>query len=304
MTTGDLATRRLTAQYELSRVLAGASTLDAAASRILEIISKSLDCTVSEMWVLDRGDAALKLAGTWSITGGETELTAAARRRSFRRGEGLPGAVLEAGKPRWIRDVGTDPTFRRPEEAKRLGLRTAIAFPIQFAGDTTGVIQFFDREDREPDAALLDMFADVGSQLGLFLERVVMSELIRHQARELLQLSTPVLRVGKGVLLAPMIGSLDAARAEHAMNAIVETVESTGARVVLVDVTGVPHLDTSITQFLLDTIRATRLVGAEVVLTGVKPALAQTLVRLGVRLDEVTSAGTLADGLRLALAKS
>lgn len=299
MLSNELARRRLEAQFQLSRVLADATTLEGAASRVLEILGKGLDCGVAEMWVLDPDIAALKLVASWSAARGETELTASGQ--TFRRGEGLPGTVLATGKPSWIRDVTVDPGFKRPEEARRLGLHTAIAFPILFAGEVTGVIEFFDARDREPDAALLETFADVGSQLGVFLERVVMSDLVRRQQRELLQLSTPVLRVGNGVLLAPMIGALDSARAAHAMDQIVTSVESTGARVVLVDVTGVPHLETAITQFLIDTIRATRLVGAKVVLTGVRPALAMTLVHLGVRLDEVTTAGTLADGLRLAM---
>jgi anti-anti-sigma factor len=302
VTTEDLHTRRLKAQYDLSRVLAASSSLESAAGRILEIVGKSLECGFAEMWVLDRGTNVLTLAAAWSERGTETNLAASARQRVFRRGEGLPGTVLETGRPRWVRDVIHDPSFLRAEDAKQLGVHTAIAFPIQFAGETTGVIQFFAVLERDPEYELLETFADVGSQLGLFLERVVMSELVSRQQQDLLRLSMPVLRVARGVLLVPVIGALDAVRAAQAMDQIVESVESSAARVVLIDVTGVPHLDTAISQFLLDTFRATRLLGAEVVLTGVKPALAQTLVRLGVRLDDVKSAHSLADGLDLALA--
>lgn len=301
----EITTRRLAAQYQLSRILANCSTLEAAAGRVLEVVSTSLDCVLSELWVLDRAARALRCAAWWAAPGTEiSSFTMAATGRLFQSGEGLPGRVLAMGTPQWIRDVRTESGFRRSDEANRLGLRTAIAFPIQFAGETTGVIEFFDRKEREPDGPLLGVFADVGSQLGLFLERVVMSELVRQQSRELIELSTPVLRIWDRVLLAPMIGTLDSARATHAMDRIVETVVATGARVVLVDMTGVPHLDTAITQFVLDTIRATRLVGAKVILTGVRAPLAKTLVRLGVQLDDVLSTNTLADGLRMALAMS
>ncbi len=195
----------------------------------------------------------------------------------------------------------TDPKFRRPEEARRLGLRTAIAFPVRFGGETTGVIQFLDREAREPDQELLRIFEDVGNQIGMFLERVTIAELVRRQSRELLELSTPVLRIWDRVLLVPLIGAFDSSRAEHAKDRIVESVVETGARVVLLDVTGVSHMDTAISQFLIDTIRATRLVGARVILTGVRAALAQTLIRVGIGLDEVESTSKLADGLRQAL---
>jgi anti-anti-sigma regulatory factor len=127
---------------------------------------------------------------------------------------------------------------------------------------------------------------------------------IEEQTREILELSTPIMQVWEGVILAPLIGTLDSARSQQLMEVLLDSVVKHGAAVALVDITGVPLVDTQTTRNLIDTIAAVRLLGAEVVLTGIRPAIAQTLVHLGVDLSGVITRSSLAAGLRVALERT
>lgn len=295
--TTDIATRRLSAQFELSRVLAEAGDLAAAGPSILGTVAKRLDCSVAELWVVDPTEADLRCAARWAAADSEQESLGDGGER-FLRGEGLPGRVWQQGVPLWLEDVAADPSFRRRDRAARIGVHSAIAFPVRFAGHTTGVVQFFCRQAYPRNAEILDAFADVGSQLGLFLERVRTADTVVRQAREIVALSTPVLEVADGVLVAPIIGSLEGGRAEQCMSRILEKTVALRARVVLIDLTGVPDADSFVARFIIDTVKTTRLLGSRVLLTGVRPALASTMIRLGVPVDDLQAFATLAQGLR------
>jgi rsbT co-antagonist protein RsbR len=201
----------------------------------------------------------------------------------------------------WIGDVKDDPNFARLREASELGLRGAYAFPIHFAGHTTGALVFFQIARAEPSPELVEIFADVGAQIGLFLERLRINDTVVRQAQEILELSTPLLPIADGVLAVPVIGALDATRASVLLERLLARIERTSTRLVLLDLTGVASIDTSIARSLLDIVHAGKLLGARVVFTGVRPAIAQTLVRLGVPLGEEMAYATLAEGVRRAL---
>jgi PAS domain S-box-containing protein len=126
-------------------------------------------------------------------------------------------------------------------------------------------------------------------------------ERIQQQSREILELSTPVMQVWEGVVAAPLIGSLDSARTQQFMERLLERIVETNSPVALVDIMGVPTIDTQIAMHLLETISAVRLLGAQVVLTGVRPAIAQTLVHLGIDLSNITTRSSLSAGLKVAL---
>ena len=126
-------------------------------------------------------------------------------------------------------------------------------------------------------------------------------EIIGRQTEEILELSTPVMQIWDGVVAAPLIGTLDSNRTQRFMEALLERIVATDAQVALVDITGVPAIDTQTAQNLIETISAVKLVGAQVVLTGVRPAIAQTLVHLGIDLSGITTRSSLAAGLRVAL---
>ncbi len=124
---------------------------------------------------------------------------------------------------------------------------------------------------------------------------------IKRQSDEILELATPVMQVWKGVVMAPLIGSLDSARTQQFMERLLNRVVETNSSVALVDIMGVPTIDTKTAQHLIESITAVRLLGAQVVLTGVRPGIAQTLVHLGINLADILTRSSLAGGLQVAL---
>ncbi|MCC6989475.1 MAG: STAS domain-containing protein [Acidobacteria bacterium] len=125
--------------------------------------------------------------------------------------------------------------------------------------------------------------------------------IITRQQEELLELSTPVVTLSEGVLALPMIGTLDSARTQVVMESLLQRIVETGAEVAIIDITGVPTVDTLVAQHLLKTVTAIRLMGAEAIISGIRPQIAQTIVHLGVDLQGVTTKANLADALAIAL---
>ena len=120
----------------------------------------------------------------------------------------------------------------------------------------------------------------------------------------MLELSTPVVKLWDGVLALPMIGTLDSARTQVVMETLLQRIVETGSAVAILDITGVPTVDTLVAQHLLKTIAAARLMGADCIISGVRPQIAQTIVHLGVDLGNVTTKATLADAFALALQRT
>jgi rsbT co-antagonist protein RsbR len=129
-------------------------------------------------------------------------------------------------------------------------------------------------------------------------------ELITRQQQELLELSTPVVKLWDDILALPIIGTLDSARTQVVMESLLETVVATNSKYAIIDITGVPTVDTLVAQHLLKTITAARLMGAECIISGVRPQIAQTIVHLGINLEDVVTKANLADAFALALQKS
>jgi rsbT co-antagonist protein RsbR len=129
-------------------------------------------------------------------------------------------------------------------------------------------------------------------------------EVIARQQQELLELSTPVVKLWEGILALPLIGSLDSARTQVVMESLLQQILASGSEIAIIDITGVPTVDTLVAQHLLKTVSAARLMGADCIISGVRPQIAQTIVHLGVELGDVTTKATLADAFRLALRRS
>lgn len=129
-------------------------------------------------------------------------------------------------------------------------------------------------------------------------------QLIKRQQQELLELSTPVVKLWEGVLALPIIGTLDSARTQVVMESLLQTVVQTNSKFAIIDITGVPTVDTLVAQHLLKTITAARLMGAECIISGVRPQIAQTIVHLGIDLTQVTTKAKLADAFAVCLQKS
>ncbi|MCX5134872.1 STAS domain-containing protein [Streptomyces sp. NBC_00340] len=158
-------------------------------------------------------------------------------------------------------------------------------------GDLQAYLQF---------AALLDT-------LGLFTIEVytrTREELISAQAEQLLELSTPVVKLWDGVIGVPLVGTLDSARTMVVMEKMLQALIDTGSEQAIIDITGVPAVDTEVAQHLLKTVVAARLMGAECTISGIRPQIAQTIVALGINFGDIVTKATLADALRHALRRS
>jgi len=145
--------------------------------------------------------------------------------------------------------------------------------------------------------------AELLDKLGLYtMEAFTKSreDIIRRQQQELLELSTPVVELWTGVVAVPLIGTLDSARSQVVTESLLNTVMEKGATVAIIDITGVPTVDTLVAQHLLRAISAARLMGAECIISGIRPAIAQTIIHLGITLSDVVTKATLAGALEWA----
>ena len=162
---------------------------------------------------------------------------------------------------------------------------------------------------RDPEALAGEMWSTsvVLDRLGLYTTEIYQKsreEVIVHQQREMLELSTPVVQLWQGVLGLPLIGTLDSARTQVVMENLLRSIVETGATIAVIDITGVPTVDTLVAQHLLKTVAAARLMGADCIISGIRPQIAQTIVHLGVDLNAVTTKATLADAFAVALQRT
>ena len=144
-------------------------------------------------------------------------------------------------------------------------------------------------------------------EMGLFTTnsyQKTRENIIRRQQQDLLELSTPVVKLWDGILALPLVGTLDSARTLVVMESLLQKIIDTGSDIAIIDITGVPTVDTLVAQHLLKTITAARLMGADCIISGIRPQIAQTIVHLGVNLGEVSTKASLADAFRLALERT
>ena len=158
----------------------------------------------------------------------------------------------------------------------------------------------------DPDAMGTNMWmaTELLDAMGLYTTEVYQqsrTDMIKRQQEELLELSTPVVKLWDGILALPIIGTLDSARTQIVMESLLQALVDNDAKVAIIDITGVPTVDTVVAQHLLKTVTAARLMGAECILSGVRPPIAQAIVHLGIDLADVTTKATLAGALKVAL---
>ncbi|MER6440220.1 STAS domain-containing protein [Streptomyces sp. NPDC001185] len=162
-------------------------------------------------------------------------------------------------------------------------------------------------EGKKSDVSAYLQFAGLLDTLGLFTIEVytrTREELISAQAEQLLELSTPVVKLWDGVIGVPLVGTLDSARTMVVMEKMLQALIDTGSEQAIIDITGVPAVDTEVAQHLLKTVVAARLMGAECTISGIRPQIAQTIVALGIDFGDIVTKATLADALRHALRRS
>jgi len=177
--------RRLAAGYAVTRVLAGAETLEAASPQILMSICEGLGWEIGTIWRFDEtGDApVLRCVEIWNPPQLKFPMfVEAARTLSLKRGVGLAGRVWESGQAQWIGDIQSEKNFPNAHITQRDGLHSAFGFPIRIGAQVMGVIEFFSREIRKPEDDLLDMFDSIGSQIGQFMERRHAESELKHYA--------------------------------------------------------------------------------------------------------------------------
>ena len=148
------------------------------------------------------------------------------------------------------------------------------------------------------------MLVDKMAQFTIASYQRTREDIINRQQEELLELSTPVVKLWDGVLAVPMIGTLDSGRTQLVMEALLQRIVDTGSELAIIDITGVPTVDTLVAQHLLKTVTAIRLMGADCIISGIRPQIAQTIVHLGIDLQGVTTKATLADALALAIKRA
>lgn len=212
---------------------------------------------------------------------------------------GLWGKVIQDGASLIVNDP--------PSHPDRVGipdghppLTSFLGVPLRHAGSVIGMMALgnknggYDDNDRASAEALSVSIVEA-------LRNKRAEQQLARMAQEILEVSTPVIQVWTGIVIAPLIGMLDSQRAQQFMDRFLARIVETQAEVALLDITGVPTVDTQTGQYLIETISAARLLGTQVVLTGVRSAIAQTLVHLGIDLSGISTRASLSAGLRIAL---
>jgi rsbT co-antagonist protein RsbR len=183
----------------------------------------------------------------------------------------------------------------------------------QSAGDTSAFVLAFKRplfaaiqQDLKPDQQMpavwkVTTLVDRMAQWTISTYQQTREDIIKRQQQDLLELSTPVIKLFDGVLAVPMIGTLDSSRTQVVMETLLQRIVDTGSTLAIIDITGVPTVDTLVAQHLLKTVSAIRLMGAECIISGIRPQIAQTIVHLGIDLQGIASKASLADALTLAM---
>jgi rsbT co-antagonist protein RsbR len=162
-------------------------------------------------------------------------------------------------------------------------------------------------KDAEALGAEMWLTTTLLDRLGLYMVEVFLrtrEEVIQRQQREMMELSTPVVQLWDNILALPLIGTLDSERTQVVMESLLQKIVETGAAIAIIDITGVPTVDTLVAQHLLKTVAAARLMGADCIISGIRPQIAQTIVHLGVNLSDVTTKASLADAFSIALKRT
>jgi len=180
---------------------------------------------------------------------------------------------------------------------------TATETAASVLGLKAAVLKALDAGESTDSATLRDYVSLAG-----FVDRAALftfdsyvrarEELISDQAEQLLELSTPVVKLWDGVVAVPLVGTLDSARAQVVMERLLQTLVDTGSPYAIIDITGVPAVDTQVAQHILKTVVAARLMGAECIISGIRPQIAQTIVALGIEFGDIATKSSLADALR------
>lgn len=210
----------------------------------------------------------------------------------------------DASSPSWkpVKEHLAEVTRSRAEQGFSPSETATFVFSLK-----QPLFDFAQQRAGQDSKKLAEMLWDLTSlldKLGLYTTEAYQEtreSVIMRQQQELMELSTPVVRLWDEVLALPLIGTLDSARTQVVMENLLQQVVETGARIAIIDITGVPTVDTLVAQHLMKTVAATRLMGADCIISGIRPQIAQTIVHLGVNLNDIVTKATLADAFMIAL---
>jgi rsbT co-antagonist protein RsbR len=171
------------------------------------------------------------------------------------------------------------------------------------------LVEALRKEVKDPSALFQEVWNSsmMIDKLGLYTTDAFIKsrdQIIARQQEEMMELSTPVVMLWDGIVALPLIGTLDSARTQVVMESLLQEIVRTNSRTAIIDITGVPTVDTLVAQHLLKTITAARLMGAECIISGIRPQIAQTIVHLGINLSDITTKAKLADAFAVALQRS
>jgi rsbT co-antagonist protein RsbR len=276
--------------------------LPTANSRLAEVLEKR-EQEITDRWIEQQQATGRKL------TPAERE-QAARQSREFVRA--LKGALQhnasgDISGPAWagVRDFLVDLSSRRAKDGYTPRETASFVFSLKQPLFTALRVEFGQDPARMADEVwLATLLVD---ELGLLTTESFQKsreEVILRQQKELLELSTPVVRLWENILALPLIGTLDSARTQVVMQNLLDAIVQTRSDYAIIDITGVPVVDTLVAQHLLKTVAAARLMGADCLISGIRPQIAQTIIHLGVDLSEVTTKATLADAFDVALRRS
>ncbi len=299
---------QLSALQEVGLKLASATDLTETLNAVADSTKELFHSNDILIFLYDAAQDNFTL-GTGLNEAGERGLFAPMPRR-----DGLSATVARTGKMMVIEDAPNHPLYAQAGQQLR-NLRSIVSTPLVRAGEVLGVlnVSYYEPHRFTPNElrllqALADQAAVAVGNARLFQQmQSVMRELqdTAETQSELLRLvqdlSTPIVPLLQGVLLMPLVGSVDSARGGQILERLLQAVEQQRAQVVLVDITGVPVVDTSVAQILLQAVQAVAFLGAEAVLVGIRPEVAQTLISLGVNLSKITTRADLQSGVVYAI---
>ena len=242
-------------------------------------------------------------------------MSAAEQKEAERKSRDFMGALkaaavrdlLDTGSPEWerVKEILTDLSAARAKGGYTSSETATFVFSLK--KPLFAVLQDEFGSDGGALAAVTWQTTELLDKLGLITVEAFQKtreEVISRQQQELLELSTPVVRLWENVLALPLIGTLDSARTQVVMQNLLEAIVQTRSDFAIIDITGVPVVDTLVAQHLLKTVAAARLMGADCLISGIRPQIAQTIIHLGVDLTNVTTKATLADAFAVALRRS
>jgi len=267
---------------------------------VLQILEQH-EQQIIDQWLQEAGAASTRITDAGRRTMRvEAEEILRALRDALRAG----GDPENFQQPAWAALRQTLESLSRSRAAQGQSAGDTSVFVLAFKRPVFGILQ----RDMAGKADLqmgtvwtLSALVDRMAQWTVTTYQHTREEIIKRQQQDLLELSTPVIKLFEGVLAVPMIGTLDSNRTQIVMETLLQRIVETGSRLAIIDITGVPTVDTLVAQHLLKTVSAIRLMGAECIISGIRPQIAQTIVHLGIDLQGIASKANLADALQLAM---